>query len=399
MQHRFAIDIRQFKRPARTATILAAFGITSLLAFEVQAAKEPLELLHQFTSATDGFGSASALQHGPDDRFYGVSSTGGRFNSGTVYAVDKHGAFSVLHAFNWGTEGDEPSRRLVVANDGLLYGVLSSAAKGCGAIFRLSPSGDAFKVMYSLSGPTDGCHSFGGLVQGADGTFYGTTSTGGKNEWGTVFRWHPLKGFKTLHHFTHANGDGGYPLHGATLSADGKTVHGVTWRGGSEDGGVLFKVRTDGTGYQVIQSLTEATGTAPSGELLLAKDGNFYGTANSGGAHHHGSIYRLTPAGEASAIYSFESFSAVGSAPAGQLTDGGSGLLYGTTTYGGAKDNGTLFALSGDGTMTILHTFSDDDAIGYNARGGFARAHGYLYGATGGIPNTIFRIQKLKPAQ
>ncbi|HEX5685237.1 MAG TPA: choice-of-anchor tandem repeat GloVer-containing protein [Ideonella sp.] len=390
-------NARTFARSVRVSAVLAVVAIGSLPAFDAQAANKPARLLHAFTSSTDGYGAAPALQHGANDRFYGVNSLEGPLGGGTVYAFDRYGSFTVLHAFNSLTEGSEPMRRVAISENGLMYGVLKSGANGCGAIFRLSTTGDSFAIMYKFKGTTDGCGSTSGLVQGADGSYYGTATSGGSAGWGTVFRWDPLKGFKTLHHFTRANGDGGYPLNGVTLSADGKSVYGVTNRGGSEDGGVLFKVQTDGTGYQVLHSMEESFGSWASSELILAKDGNFYGAAERGGSGNHGTLYRMTPSGETSLVYAFQSFGVAGYSPAGPLTEGRDGLLYGTTQYDGAYKNGTLFALGRDGQMTIMHAFSDGDAIGSNARGGLAKAHGYLYGATGSRPGSLFRIRKLLP--
>jgi uncharacterized repeat protein (TIGR03803 family) len=388
---------RTLARALRASAVGAVFSVGLLPAFNVQAANKPPRLLHAFTSSTDGYGAASALQHGADDRFYGVNSLEGPQGGGTVYAIDKEGKFTVLHAFNPSTEGSEPMRRVAMAEDGLMYGVLKSGGSGCGAIFRLSTTGDSFAIMYKLKGATDGCWSSSGLVRGADGVYYGTTTSGGSSDWGTVFRWDPLTGFKTLHHFTRANGDGGYPLNGVTLSADGQSIYGVTNRGGTEDGGVLFKVQTDGTGYQVLHSMEESFGAWPSSELMLAKDGNFYGVARDGGSGNHGTLYRMTPSGETSLVYAFQSFGVAGYSPAGSLTEGRDGLLYGTTQYDGADKNGTLFALGRDGQMTIMHAFSDADAIGSNARGGLVKSGGYLYGATGSRPGSLFRIRKLQP--
>ncbi|HJV67683.1 MAG TPA: choice-of-anchor tandem repeat GloVer-containing protein [Ideonella sp.] len=378
--------------------------VALLQAGAAQAApKEPFELLHQFDAPTDGRGAAEGLVLGPDGRFYAVNALEGALGGGTAYAVDKHGVFTVLHAFNPWIEGSEAHGRLVSASDGSLYGVLSGGgAHGCGSIFRMSPSDGATEILHSFVRGAEGCKPLGGIVQGPDGVFYGTTSEGGAYQWGTVFRWAPGQRARVLHHFTHSDGDGGYPLRGVTMSADGLAVYGVTYRGGAQDSGVIFKVGTDGTDYSVLRSFDDKIGLSASGELVLAKDGNFYGPTARGGAGHYGTIYRLTPAGDVSVMHSFVSFSDVGQNPAGRLTLGEHGMLYGTTTYGGANAQGTIFALSRDGVMTVMHSFAADE-FGFNAGGNLARAHGYLYGVTGnrGWPlptaGTVFRIRKLEP--
>jgi uncharacterized repeat protein (TIGR03803 family) len=296
-----------FGRPLLVVALLQTGGALA-------APKQPFELLHQFDAPTDGRGGAEGLVLGPDGRFYAVNALEGALGGGTAYAVDKHGVFTVLHTFNPWIEG---RKRMAVwyppATVHFTGYCRAEVPHGCGSIFRMSPS----------DGTTEILHSFVAAPRAASPRRNRQARTessrhhlGGRRTSGDLFRWAPGQRARVLHHFTHADGDGGYPLRGVTLSGDGLAVYGVTYRGGAQDSGVIFKVRTDGTDYSVIRSFDDEIGLAASGELVLAKDGNFYGPT-AGGAGHYGTIYRLTPAGDVSVMHSFVSFSDVGPEPAG----------------------------------------------------------------------------------
>lgn len=379
---------------------LTLWAPAGLWAGSAQAEKAALEVLHQLNPSTDGQGAAASLVLAADGRFYGVNSGEGAFDAGTLFSVDKHGQFSVVHSFNLWIDGGEPVGRLVAAPDGWLYGV--SAGIGCGALYRVAREGGAYERLHVFARESGGC-SPKGLVQDRQGVFYGTTADGGLHDGGTVFRWDHTRGIDVLHHFSGVDGDGEYPLHPPTLSLDHSMLYGVTNRGGNGDDGTAFRLRTDGSDYRVLHAFGGTAGWSPSGELLAAKDGRFYGLSGHGGAGGYGTLYQLSPDGQVTVRHAFSSFSAEGQSAAGRLTEGEHGLLYGTTTYGGPNANGTLFALARDSSLTILHAFSssNDDALGYNARGGLVRAHGYLYGGTGNrqwpfyTAGALFRIRQL----
>jgi uncharacterized repeat protein (TIGR03803 family) len=101
-------------------------------------------------------------------------------------------------------------------------------------------------------------------------------------------------------------------------------------------------------------------GSKPYGQLLLASDGNFYGTTSAGGTNNLGVIYRLTPAGVYTVLHSFSGLD--GATPMAGLIEGSDGNFYGTTSSGGSIGNnyvlnGTVFQLTAAGTYTVLHTF------------------------------------------
>jgi uncharacterized repeat protein (TIGR03803 family) len=151
-------------------------------------------------------------------------------------------------------------------------------------------------VLHRFSG-TDGRWPFGRLAQGRDGRLYGTTSEGGalftssNPRYGTVFRIDTTGALTTLHSF---NGiDGANPSGGLVQAADGR-FYGTTQRGGASGYGTIFAVDAKGTTTR-IHSFSGSDGAYPDGHLTLARDGSIYGTTPQGGAGGGGVVFRFTP--------------------------------------------------------------------------------------------------------
>ena len=145
-----------------------------------------LTVLHRFNFG-DGFYAEGSLVQGSDGNFYGATNQGGANALGTVFQVTPAGALTTLHSFN-GSDGEYPVAGLVQGSDGNFYGTTEGdGSTGYGTIFQLSPAG-VLTNLYSFSGGMDGSLAAGGLVQGGDGSFYGTTAAGGADGMGTVFK-------------------------------------------------------------------------------------------------------------------------------------------------------------------------------------------------------------------
>jgi uncharacterized repeat protein (TIGR03803 family) len=194
-----------------------------------------------------------------------------------------------MHEFSWVT-GASPLAAPVQASDGLLYGTTSAAgAHGCGAIYTISLAG-AFTILYSFSG-TDGCAPRGALSQGNDGNLYGTTQRGGFGglDYGTVFQITPAGALTTLHSFD--NTDGSEPLAALVQGTDGD-FYGTTSSGGAGGWGTIFKITPTGT-LTTLHIFENADGAQPYGGLVQHSNGAFYGTTSSGGSSGDGTVYRL----------------------------------------------------------------------------------------------------------
>ena len=269
--------------------------------------------------------------------------------------------FTTLHSFDGG-DGENPQIAVLVQGiDGNLYGTMpSGGAYSGGTVFKITPSG-TFTTIYnfcSQSGCSDGKYPLAGLIQTTDGDFYGTTSYAGANGWGTVFKITPSGTLTTLHSFGGA--DGAQPSAGLVQATNGD-LYGTTWQGGSSNPagcygrgcGTVFKITPSGTLTTLYSFCSEsgcADGELPLAGLVQATNGDFYGTTSSGGANGGGTVFRITPRGKLTTLYSFCSQGGNqctdGYRPQAGLAQATNGDFYGTTFDGGANGHGTIFSLS-----------------------------------------------------
>ncbi len=144
---------------------------------------------HSFAGGSGGESPSGSLIFGADGRLYGVTEGGGTNNHGTIFRVATDGSsYSVLYSFAGGTAGSHPTGSLLLGTDGKLYGTTTQGGvDGVGTIFRVATDGSSYSVLYSFTVRTDGCIPSGGLILGTDGKLYGMASFCGTNDKGTVF--------------------------------------------------------------------------------------------------------------------------------------------------------------------------------------------------------------------
>ncbi len=187
-------------------------------------------------------------------------------------------------------------------------------------------------------------------------TVYGTTVYGGSNGYGTIYRVaSDGSGFIVLHHFSGANG--AYPVAG--LVRRGQILYGVAAYGGAGGAGVTFRIRLDGTGFRVLNHFKGIRGVNPYSRLHLAQFGPvwyLYGTTTNGGANGTGVIFRLRTNGTGFSVVHHFSSGPLGTRPAGGVVRVGT-KLYGVAGSGGAYDGGLLYRLndSGGGFTVLRH--------------------------------------------
>jgi uncharacterized repeat protein (TIGR03803 family) len=314
--------------------------------------------LYSFASTFtgDGWQPLAGLVQGSDGNFYGTTSAQGTntCKCGNVFRISPSGSYANLHYFSGLTnDGSTPRGALVQGSDGNFYGTATgggSGTGGAGVVFRISPSG-SYTNLYSFPGyPKDGYLPKGALVQGSDGNFYGTTVNGGTNGFGTVFRVSPSGSYTNLHSFAggyyYGNNDGQHPYGGLVQGGDGN-FYGTTTGGGTNVnvGGIVFRMTPSGACTTLY-----SFGGAPDGgspvALVLGSDGNFYGTTQSGGTNvcGCGTIFRISPIGTYRSLYSF-GVPGQGQPGAG-LVQGSDGNFYGTTELGGTNSLGTVFKMA-----------------------------------------------------
>jgi uncharacterized repeat protein (TIGR03803 family) len=377
-----------FRRIWLQATVVAA----SLALCNIAHADTRFDLLAPFDATASN--PVAPLIQGADGNFYGTTSQGGPANAGTIFKVTPDGSLSVLYAFSGGSDGAWPYGGLVQDPGGSFYGTTSQGGPAnAGAIFRLTAAGE-FTVVYAFSGTGDGAYPYAGLVRAGDGSFYGTASGGGAWGAGTVFRAWPDGTFAVLYAFTGAD-DGGYPYAGLVQGADGN-FYGTTYSGGSAGGGTIFQVTPAGVLSTLYAFTGGADGAYPYSGVVIGTDGALYGVASQGGVNGQGSVFRLASDGTLTVIHSFAVNAGDGAYPLGGLTQAADGSYYGTTLFGGAANVGTVFRFTVDGEYTALYAFTGADDGGYPYAAVIQAADGNVYGTTafGGSQGggTAFRL-------
>lgn len=351
------------------------------------------------------------LLEGADGFLYGTAYTGGSSNLGAVFKMDnKGGNYSVLHSFS---DGEFPYSGLIQVSDGTLYGTTTAGgAHNGGTLFKLQTDGSGFAAVLDF-GATNGdvVGPLGGLIQGADGWLYGTSSDGGLNGFGAVYKVTAAgSNYSILYNFGGLLGgnDGSQPAAALFQGADG-VLYGTTEAGGSNNMGTVFKLGADGSTYQILHHFmgTPGDGRMPLSSVVQGIDGFLYGTTYYGGANDIGAIFKMDTNGNNFAVLRDFSGPADGDQPVAGLTRGSDGTLYGTTRYGGPSDAGVAFRVNGDGGgFIILHAFS---VLSEDGAQPFAPLmignDGALYGntfyggayLTNGANGTVFRLFSYPP--
>jgi uncharacterized repeat protein (TIGR03803 family) len=336
--------------------------------FEITPAGK-LTTLYSFcsqTGCTDGSLPNAGLVQDSNGNLYGTTTGGGTFSSacpffsgcGTVFKITAIGVLTTLYSFcaqTNCTDGTSPDAGLVQASNGNLYGITSSGGAncelnlGCGTVFKISPAGKltALYSFCSQTGCTDGWSPEAGLVQAANGNFYGTTTYGGAGDYGTIFEITPAGTLTTLHSF--AISDGQNPIAGLVQASNGN-LYGTTLNGGANAFGTVFEITPGGTLTTLHNFAGYPTdGANPfGGRLVQATNGIFYGTTSNGGASNQGTIFEITPMGTLTTLYSFCSSPGCidGTFPIAGLLEATNGTFYGTADQGGADGYGTVFSFS-----------------------------------------------------
>ncbi len=265
---------------------------------------------------------------GSDLNFYGTTFGGGsNAHGGTVFEFSLSGGLTTLAKFpcdpvdctgsyTW-PDGSNPWDSLVQGSDGNFYGTAHQGTEstsgpsgtGFGTIFRITPDGAMTDLYNFCQQPncSDGAYPLGGLVQGSDGNFYGTTSglsgplgSSIPNVGGSVFKITPGGAFTTLHTFCSQNGctDGVFPTAGVIQGTDG-AFYGTTQGGGAYGAGSIFKITSGGTLTTLYSFCAQGgffcpDGVWPLSGVIQGSDGNLYGTTNNGGVNNGGTVFKLT---------------------------------------------------------------------------------------------------------
>ncbi len=246
-------------------------------------------------SSSAGMNPAACLVQSASADFFGTTTTDGPGGAGTVFRGNSAGVLTTVVGFN-GSNGAQPRGPLLQVADGTFYGTtFAGGANNLGTIFRISPAG-TLTTLFHFSGARDGAYPVCGLLLGRDGQLYGTTSSGGGSNCGTVFRIGPSGAFSVLYAFSGGT-DGANPCAGLIQGSDGSLL-GTTVAGGVRTNGfpmgcgTVFRIDTNG-GFSTVYRFGGQDGANPHAPLFEATNGIFYGTTVNGGTFQLGSIFRL----------------------------------------------------------------------------------------------------------
>ncbi len=380
---------------------MTAVAILLCAATAIAAPAQTFNTLVNFDGTNGGNPTASLIQ-GFNGSLYGATTGSGAYGGGTVFRITPEGTSMTLYNFcaeSDCVDGRYPEGTLVLGTDGNFYGTTLQGGNsmcGCGTLFKITPEG-SLTTIHRFDG-TDGSNPVAGLIQGADGNFYGTTVSGGANGGGagTLFKTTRDGTLTTLYTFCSQPmcSDGDQPTGALVQGVDGK-FYGTTGFGGLGNScnplggggcGTVFQITPTGK-LTTLHSFCEtdcSDGAIPWAGLLLASNGDFYGVTPQGsGNANGGTIFKITSNGEFTTIYSFSCLPGCGNgdSPFGDLLQGTDGALYGTTGSGGAFGDGTIFRLTARDSLTTLHNFTGTD--GDSPFSGLLQATaGIFYGTT-----------------
>ncbi|HVM47582.1 MAG TPA: choice-of-anchor tandem repeat GloVer-containing protein [Candidatus Acidoferrum sp.] len=384
----------------RLAGTLPGVLLLGLLAANGRA--QTFTTLHSFTAVSGSGGWNGTNSDGyfvylglllSGHTLYGAAQAGGSSGCGTLFALNTDGTgFTNLHNFTatsgtngfyasygFGTnqDGAIPNSGLIVLGNRLYGTAQAGGSSGWGTVFAVNTDGTSFTNLHDFTATSgsagggygtnsDGAGPFAGLLLSGN-TLYGTTQCGGSAGWGTVFALNTDgTGFTNLHTFSATSGsvggdginsDGANPIGG--LISSGNTLYGTASQGGTYGYGTVFALNTDGTSFTNLHSFTDGSDGRYPWDPLILSGNTLYGTADGAGNYGNGTVFAVNTNGTGfRTVHSFTGGSGGAYPKAGLLLSGNT--LYGTTFYSGAASgNGTVFAVTTNGTgFTVLHAFA-----------------------------------------
>ena len=370
-------------------------GLSLIAAGMAEAQSE--KVVYSFGGKPDGANPIAGVILDAEGDVYGTTDNGGASGLGTVFRVNADGRENVIYSFAGQADGENPYAGVVRGKKGYLYGatLYSQTNVSYGTLFKISPKG-VHTVLYSFTGGADGADPYGeNLIFDKAGNLYGTGYSGGIYEDGVVFELSAAGVESVLYNFT-GGADGGRPYAGVIQDKAGN-FYGTTLQGGEFGLGTVYKVTPSGTETVLHSFAGGLDGSTPYAGLVRDAKGNLYGTTTYGGSANAGIVFKVSPTGTETVLYTFTGGDDGGN-PTGGLVRDKAGNLYGTTYIGGSANDGTVFKVSKSGTETVLHSFTNAPDGAAPVCGLTFDKQGNLYGTTiGGGESGYGAVFKVTP--
>ncbi len=350
--------------PIIRTTLCTALALSVLLLAAHNAQAQTVSAIYTFVGSSDSVNPHGVVAQGRDGDYYGVTEGP---EPGTIYKVTASGAFSLLHSM--AQSDGQVCNGLVLGTDGNFYGTClygGNNGNSTGTFFRVTPTGTLTVLHYFdglSSGTTDGCNPQAAPVQASDGNFYGTAKVCGMYNGGMAYKITTAGVFTAIHAFAGGSTDGQNPT-GALIQGSDGNLWGTSYAGGTTGSGTVFKMTTAGH-VTVLHQFNECglatLGCNPQAGLVQGTDGNFYGTALSGGTNNQGVVFKIAPGGAYTVLHNFNLTADNGAYPQLPLTLGTDGNFYGIGSgcVGGGCSNADIFKITSTGTFTDVYNFTN----------------------------------------
>jgi uncharacterized repeat protein (TIGR03803 family) len=363
--------------------------LTLLPVFASASLAQTVRVLYNFDGTVGSNPANISLMQGQDGQLYGTTVFGGTYGLGAIFKINPAGHVTALHSFNR-TDGTYPGIGLTSVSDGNFYGTAQQGGTtDYGVLFKMTPTG-SLTVLHNFSNNgTDGIFPVSPPILASDGNLYGTTEFGGANNAGTVYKFTPGGVFTIIYNYSFTEGAGAD--FSPTQGGDGSLY--VVAAGGGNNCGSVIKISTAGVLSDTYLFDCRAGGGGPQGSLLQGSDGNFYGSTFNGGAYSLGVLFKLSANFDYTVLNSFGATATDGTQPSGGVIQATDGDFYGVTFRGGTFNDGTIYDYSLGGIYTSLLSWD----VNLDTEGQFVQhTNGVLYGVSyeGGTHNlgTVYSL-------
>jgi len=360
---------------------LAGFSAFLALTVGTAGAQSNYKVLHDFGTGTDGTANVGGVVLDSGGNEYGVASAGGVNGKGMVWRRTPAGTYTDLHDFGAAGDGQTPWGGVIIDALGNLYGTCRlGGAHSNGTLWEIA-SGGGYSDLHDFGGTVirtnltsgaDGYNPTGGVAMDSSGNLYGTADQGALHALGNVWKYSTGSGYKDIHDFggtvtlsTGGSGtDGKNPQAGPTFDLSGN-MYGTTYVGGGHNGGVVWEITSGGVYKDLYDfGVTGTDGMNSYAVVTVDLNGNLWGTTAYGGANANGTIWEIA-GGTYSKVHDFGGTATRllgGTGPDGSTTQSGVsfdklGNRYGATTVGGLHNQGILWEITRTGAYVNLHDF------------------------------------------